>query len=74
MEEDNEGESCVDEQDFGVVTAQGISEEEVKKLRSERKYADAREILEELYLRNPKKSSYFAIQIKFVKTILENNK
>ena len=70
----NEGETCFDEQDFGVVPATAFTEEEVKKLLRERKYADALEILEELYLRNPKKSSYFAIQIKFVKTILENNK
>ncbi len=40
----------------------------------EKKYSEAVEILRELNLNNPKKSVYFADQIKFLETILENEK
>lgn len=51
-----------------------ISEEYVKKLIRERKYAEAITILNELNLINPKKSIYFADQIRFLEKILVNIK
>lgn len=51
-----------------------ISEENVKKLIKERKYAEAITILNELNLINPKKSIYFADQIRFLEKILVNIK
>lgn len=51
-----------------------ISEEYAKKLIRERKYAEAITILNELNLINPKKSIYFADQIRFLEKILVNIK
>ena len=55
-----------------------INEENIKfvtntinKLISEQKYLDALEILRSINLNNSKKSSYFALQIKYLETILK---
>ncbi len=47
-------------------------ENESKRLIKENKFKDALVILEELNLNNPKKSVYFADQIRFLKRIVEN--
>ena len=47
-------------------------EKKAKQLIREKKYPQAVEILEELNLINPKKSIYFADQIRFLKKIIEN--
>lgn len=47
-------------------------EREVKNLVKNKKYREALEILEELNLINPKKSVYFADQIRFLRKIIEN--
>ncbi|MDD3079990.1 MAG: hypothetical protein PHH37_12940 [Paludibacter sp.] len=49
-----------------------ISEDNVKKLIKEKKYERAIEILRKLILTNPKKSIYFADQIRFLEKILVN--
>ncbi|MDR3651927.1 MAG: hypothetical protein P4L34_03040 [Paludibacter sp.] len=49
-------------------------ESEVKKLISERKYEKAIEILKGLNLNNPKKSVYFADQIRFLEKVIANSK
>ncbi len=46
-------------------------EKEAKSLIREKKYREAIEILEELNLINPKKSIYFADQIRFLRKIIE---
>jgi hypothetical protein len=51
-----------------------ISENNAKKLISERKYAEAIEILRALNLNNPKKSVYFADQIRFLEKVISNSK
>ena len=51
-----------------------ISESELKKLISERKYAEAIETLKALNLNNPKKSIYFADQIRFLEKVILNQK
>ena len=51
-----------------------ISEINAKKLIAERKYKDAIEILRCLNLNNPKKSVYFADQIRFLEKVIENSK
>jgi hypothetical protein len=51
-----------------------VSEDNAKKLISERKYRQAIEILRELNLNNPKKSVYFADQIRFLEKIIANSK
>jgi len=51
-----------------------VSEFNAKKLISERKYSQAIEILRELNLNNPKKSVYFADQIRFLEKIIANSK
>lgn len=51
-----------------------VSEETAKKLIAERKYAEAIEILRALNLNNPKKSIYFADQIRFLEKIITNSK
>ena len=47
-------------------------EKKAKQLIREKKYPQAVEILEELNLINPKKSIYFADQIRFLEKIIEN--
>lgn len=47
-------------------------EKRAKRLIKEKKYVEAIEILEELNLNNPKKSIYFADQIRFLKKIIQN--
>lgn len=51
-----------------------ISEESVKRLIKNRKYTEALEILKKLNLNNPKKSVYFADQIRFLEKVIENLK
>jgi hypothetical protein len=51
-----------------------VSEDNVKKLIKEKKYREAIEILNKLNLINPKKSIYFADQIRFLEKILVNSK
>ena len=51
-----------------------ISEINAKKLISERKYSQAIEILRALNLNNPKKSVYFADQIRFLEKVISNSK
>jgi len=51
-----------------------ISEINAKKLIKDRKYSDAIEILKKLNLNNPKKSVYFADQIRFLEKVISNSK
>ena len=51
-----------------------ISEIKAKKLIAERKYVEAIEILRTLNLNNPKKSVYFADQIRFLEKVIINSK
>ena len=48
-------------------------EENAKKLIKEQKYSEAIEILRAISLNNPKKSANFALQIKFLETIINNH-
>lgn len=51
-----------------------VSENNAKKLILERKYNEAIEILRALNLNNPKKSVYFADQIRFLEKVIANSK
>ena len=51
-----------------------ISESNAKKLIREHKYPEAIEILRALNLNNPKKSVYFADQIRFLEKVIANSK
>ncbi|HEY6915994.1 MAG TPA: hypothetical protein VI413_15050 [Paludibacter sp.] len=51
-----------------------FSEDKAKKLIQERKYLEAIEILKALNLNNPKKSVYFADQIRFLEKVIANSK
>ena len=51
-----------------------ISEEYARKLIREKKYSEAIEILNKLNLINPKKSIYFADQIRFLEKVIVNSK
>ncbi|MDD4971570.1 MAG: hypothetical protein PHT07_19245 [Paludibacter sp.] len=51
-----------------------ITESNAKKLIAERKYKEAIEILRALNLNNPKKSVYFADQIRFLEKVIVNSK
>ena len=51
-----------------------FSENRAKKLIQEHKYIDAVEILKVLNLNNPKKSVYFADQIRFLEKVIANSK
>lgn len=57
-----------------IDTESEVTEELAKKLIAERKYAEAIEILRALNLNNPKKSIYFADQIRFLEKIITNSK
>jgi hypothetical protein len=57
-----------------VINLQEISEINAKKLISERKFTEAIEILRALNLNNPKKSVYFADQIRFLEKVISNSK
>ncbi len=46
----------------------------IKQLIKDKKYSEALEILKSINLINPKKSVYFAVQIKYLETIIDNNK
>jgi hypothetical protein len=49
------------------------NEDDAKKLIKEQKYLEAIEILRAISLNNPKKSANFALQIKFLETIINNH-
>lgn len=49
------------------------NEQTVQKLIKEKKYLAAHEILSAINLNNPKKSVYFALQLKYLETIINNN-
>lgn len=49
-----------------------ITEENACRMIKNKKYLTALEILRALNLNNPKKSAYFALQIKYVETIINN--
>ena len=51
-----------------------ITESNAKKLIGERKYKEAIEILKRINLNNPKKSVYFADQIRFLEKVIANSK
>jgi hypothetical protein len=51
-----------------------ITEELAKKMISEKKFSEAIEILKKLNLINPKKSVYFADQIRFLEKVIVNSK
>lgn len=51
-----------------------VTEENAKRLIKEKKYHEAILILNELYFNNPKKSIYFADQIRFLEKVIENTK
>ena len=51
-----------------------ITEELAKKMISEKKFREAIEILKKLNLINPKKSIYFADQIRFLEKVIVNSK
>lgn len=57
-----------------VLQNSDISETRAKKLISERKYNEAIVILRELNLNNPKKSVYFADQIRFLEKVVSKSK
>ena len=46
----------------------------IKKMIEERKYSEAIEILRSFNLNNPKKSVYFADQIRFLEKVILNSK
>jgi hypothetical protein len=63
--------------DFTILTNTDLSvglEVQAKKLIAERKYSDAIDILQKLNLNNPKKSVYFADQIRFLEKVIANSK
>lgn len=51
-----------------------ITEEYARKLIKEKKYSEAIQILNKLNLKNPKKSIYFADQIRFLEKVIVNSK
>ncbi|HRZ98306.1 MAG TPA: hypothetical protein P5084_12185 [Paludibacter sp.] len=57
-----------------IIKNEDINEATVKKLIQERKYHEAIEILKKLNLIIPKKSVYFAVQIRFLEKVIENTK
>ena len=61
-------------EDLQLATDKEISESNSKKLIREHKYKDAIEILTALNLNNPKKSVYFADQIRFLEKVIANSK
>lgn len=54
--------------------AQESAEADVKRLIREKKYSEALRILKAIDLHNSPKSSYFALQIKYIETILANSR
>jgi len=61
-------------EDLQHPTDKEISESNAKKLIREHKYTEAIEILTALNLNNPKKSVYFADQIRFLEKVIANSK
>jgi len=60
--------------DYFSIVEPEISETNAKKLIIDKKYREAVEILRQLNLNNPKKSVYFADQIRFLEKVIENSK
>ena len=67
------GTNAISEDYFSALEHE-ITEENAKKLIFERKYKQAIVILKQLNLNNPKKSVYFADQIRFLEKVIENLK
>jgi hypothetical protein len=61
-------------EESNLVITTDISESNAKKLIAEHKYKEAIEILRALNLNNPKKSVYFADQIRFLEKVIVNSK
>lgn len=68
------GDIEVNQVNGSVLHISEISEANAKKLISERKYSEAIVILRELNLNNPKKSVYFADQIRFLEKVVSKSK
>lgn len=49
-----------------------LSEENARKMIKMKKYAEALEILQEINLTNSKKNAYFALQLRYLETIINN--
>ena len=61
-------------EDLDLAIDKDISESNARKLIKEHKYKEAIEILTALNLNNPKKSVYFADQIRFLEKVIANSK
>jgi hypothetical protein len=70
---ENESLKSIPETNNQILTIE-ISENNAKKLIKEHKYREAIEILTALNLNNPKKSVYFADQIRFLEKVIANSK
>ena len=64
----------INPEDSNTPLDKDVSESNAKKLIKEHKYKDAIEILTALNLNNPKKSAYFADQIRFLEKVIANSK
>lgn len=53
---------------------QEVNEREIADLIREKKYVEALEILRRINLDNSKKSAYFAVQIRYLETVIKNKK
>lgn len=53
---------------------QEVNESEIVDLVREKKYVEALEILKRINLDNSKKSAYFAVQIRYLETVIKNKK
>ena len=65
--------NSIDGTDISTISTLQPTEENAKKLIKEQKYLEAIEILRAISLNNPKKSANFALQIKFLETIINNH-
>ena len=70
---ENESLKLIPETDKQILSIE-FTEDNAKKLIKEHKYREAIEILTALNLNNPKKSVYFADQIRFLEKVIANSK